>query len=194
MSLNYLQCINTYFSRNFNDELVCIAFQHRIEELENIKQQEAIKKYEAYLHYFIEMQRGLNLPYAFQTIGSAFAVRAGAYLQVGGMNKRKAGEDFYFIHKFTKKGTIAELNECTVYPSGRPSFRVPFGTGKAVADMMEDKAEYYAYHPQSFYDLRGYVNTWNLRILRKRFKRLEVTLPNFLPLRRLSSSGSMHLD
>jgi hypothetical protein len=157
VSENYLHSILNHFYTNSKDELVSIAFQHRIAELENPNQREAIRQYEDYLRYFIGMQKWLGLPYAYQTIGSAFAVRARAYLQVGGMNKRKAGEDFYFIHKFTKKGSIATLDDCTVYPSGRTSFRVPFGTGRAVGDMMNDKATFYAYHPQSFYDLEEFV-------------------------------------
>jgi len=157
VSTNYIESIFKHFQSNAADELVSIAFQHRVEELEDLVQQRAIQQYESYLHYFIGMQRKLGLPYAFQTIGSAFAVRTMAYLQVGGMNRRKAGEDFYFIHKFTKKNTIAELNECTVFPSGRSSFRVPFGTGKAVADMLEFTPDYDAYHPQSFYDLEPLV-------------------------------------
>jgi len=161
VSSNYITSIFHHFRSHPSDELVSIAFEHRIEELDDPVQKKAIQQYESYLHYFIGMQRRIGLPYAYQTIGSAFAVRAGAYLQVGGMNRRKAGEDFYFIHKFTKKGTLADLNKCTVYPSGRSSFRVPFGTGKAVADMLDSKPEYDAYHPQSFYDLAPLVSNVN---------------------------------
>jgi hypothetical protein len=142
-----------------NDDLVTIDFEHRIQDLETEAEKQAIRQYEYYLHYFIGMQRQLGLPYAFQTIGSAFAVRANAYLQVGGMNRRKAGEDFYFIHKFTKKGTIAELNDCTVYPSGRASFRVPFGTGRAVGQMLASEPIYYAYNPKSFDELQPLVES-----------------------------------
>ena len=159
VSQNYLTEIWKHFKSNSKDELVSIAFEHRIEELGTEPEKESIRQYEAYLHYFIGKQKELGLPYAYQTIGSAFAVRGRAYLQVGGMNRRKAGEDFYFIHKFTKKGTIAELNTCTVYPSGRASFRVPFGTGRAVGEMLASEQIYYAYNPKSFDELRPFITS-----------------------------------
>lgn len=158
ISSDYLKAVYLHFLNNPKDELVSIAFEHRVSELQDADHREAIRQYEAYLHYYIDMQLQLGLPYAFQTIGSAFGVRASAYVQVGGMNRRKAGEDFYFIHKFTKKGTISTLTTCRVYPSGRSSFRVPFGTGKAVADMMMSKPVYLAYDPQGFWDLEVLVD------------------------------------
>jgi hypothetical protein len=69
------------------------------------------------------------------------AVRASAYCVEGGMNKRKAGEDFYFLQKFIKLGNFSELNTTKVIPSPRPSHRVPFGTGRAIAEMEENKRE-----------------------------------------------------
>ncbi len=153
VSTNYLIKIKDYFNRQPRTELISISFEHRIREIPTQKHRYAIRQYEAFLHYFIGMQRYIGLPYAFQTIGSAFAVRASSYLQVGRMNRRKAGEDFYFIHKFTKKGTIADLTTCRVYPSGRASDRVPFGTGRAVQDLLADTGIYYVYHPQPFLDL-----------------------------------------
>ena len=70
------------------------------------------------------------------------------------MNKRKAGEDFYFLHKFTPLGKVSELKTTTVIPSPRISDRVPFGTGKAVGELLESKEVYKTYAPQSFVDLK----------------------------------------
>ena len=69
-----------------------------------------------------------NLPYSFHTIGSAFALTASAYTRQGGMNRRKAGEDFYFINKLIKGEIFGEINDTKVIPSPRISDRVPFGT------------------------------------------------------------------
>jgi len=41
-------------------------------------------------------------PYAYHTIGSAFACRAEAYIAAGGMNRRHAAEDFYFLQQLAK--------------------------------------------------------------------------------------------
>jgi hypothetical protein len=62
------------------------------------------------------------------------AVRAWAYVKQGGMNRRQAGEDFYFLQKISWLGQVTELTGVTVHPSPRLSDRVPFGTGKAIGD------------------------------------------------------------
>ena len=50
------------------------------------------------------------------------------------MNRRQAGEDFYFLQKISWLGQVTELTGVTVHPSPRLSDRVPFGTGKAIGD------------------------------------------------------------
>jgi hypothetical protein len=44
--------------------------------------------------------------YAYHTVGSAMAVKAYQYVKVGGMNRRQAGEDFYFIQKLVHSGNF----------------------------------------------------------------------------------------
>jgi hypothetical protein len=95
-----------------------------------------------------------GFPFSYHTVGSAFAVRAGAYVKYGGMNRRKGGEDFYFIHKITPHGKYSELNSTSVFPSPRPSDRVPFGTGRAVKKYLEDNEEIKTYCLEAFIDLK----------------------------------------
>ena len=45
-------------------------------------------------------------PWAMYTVGSAFAVTAEAYVKRGGMNRRQAGEDFYFLQNLAHIGTV----------------------------------------------------------------------------------------
>lgn len=123
-------------------------FSHESEDVQN-----AIIQYELYLRYFINMQRHIGFPWAYQTIGSAMAVRASVYMAQGGMNKRKAGEDFYFLQKIIELGHFSEINTTSVYPSSRPSDRVPFGTGKAVNDIIGRDGQHTAYAPESFEQL-----------------------------------------
>lgn len=157
VSTNYLREIQQYFQKHTTVELCSIHWEHDLSLCTSEDERTAIISYECHLRYFIGMQRFLKLPYAFQTMGSAFAVRPLPYLQIGGMNRRKAGEDFYFIHKFTKKNAVGDLNTCTVYPSPRQSFRVPFGTGKAITDQLGKGSFFATYHPQSFFDLLPFV-------------------------------------
>ena len=97
----------------------------------------AIALYELHLRYYLHSVRSTGYPHAFHTVGSAFAVRADIYCQEGGMNRRQGGEDFYFIQKVAQRGSWSECNETCVYPSPRPSDRVPFGTGPAVARLID---------------------------------------------------------
>jgi len=69
------------------------------------------------------------------------------------MNKRQAGEDFYFLQKIIPLGHFTDLTETKVIPSSRPSDRVPFGTGKAVRDFLRDRQSW-TYPLQSFLDLK----------------------------------------
>ncbi len=98
---------------------------------------EGIAKYELHLRYYIEACRYTNHPHAYHTIGSSMACSTAAYIRVGGMNRRKAGEDFYFLQKIIPHGEFRELNSTCIYPSPRPSDRVPFGTGHAITKMLE---------------------------------------------------------
>ncbi|WP_235298888.1 glycosyltransferase [Portibacter marinus] len=150
VSKNYFESIIQYFEINPHLNAASIHIEH---ELSN----PSIINYELHLRYFIGMQKLIGCPFAFQTVGSAMAVRTQAYAALGGMNTRRAGEDFYFLHKFIKNGTCGELSACTVYPEGRISDRVPFGTGKAVGEG-EAGNEIMTYHPSSFTILQPYFN------------------------------------
>lgn len=55
------------------------------------------------------------------------------------MNQRKAGEDFYFLHKFSILDQLGEISAEIVLPLARSSDRVPFGTGKAISQIIQGK-------------------------------------------------------
>ena len=152
VSKNYFKEIHNSFQEN--ELAACsIHFEHLLDSHLTL---EAIVNYELHLRYFIGMQKLIKLPFAYQTIGSAMAVRALAYAKEGGMNTRKAGEDFYFLHKFIKNEDCFTLNSVTVYPSGRVSDRVPFGTGRAVGEILGGKPSN-TYHPASFILLSNFL-------------------------------------
>lgn len=155
VSGGYVDEVVAYFLAQPKIDCVNIHFEH---EWSMEKHPEYIIQYETHLRYFISMQRRLSLPYAYHTVGSSFAVRGNAYLQVGGMNKRKAGEDFYFIHKFIKKGTLGELGTAIVFPSARISDRVPFGTGRAMGSIKQNGETWLTYNPQSFVALKSFLD------------------------------------
>ena len=129
---NYLNSIYHFFKKtNFNS--ASIHFEHPTEgnEFDDFHYQQIIN-YELHLRYYKNSLEFANLPYSYHTIGSAFAVSASSYAKQGGMNRRKAGEDFYFITKLIKGEKFGEITKTKVIPSPRISDRVPFGTGRSI--------------------------------------------------------------
>lgn len=164
---NYLNSIYSFFSNN-NFNAASIYFEHSItgDSFSDVHL-EQIKYYELHLRYYKNSLKYSNLPYSFHTIGSAFALTASAYARQGGMNRRKAGEDFYFINKLIKGEIFGEINDTKVMPSPRVSNRVPFGTGRAILEGLNTKKDLsLTYDFQSFEVIHSWIN----RIETKDFK------------------------
>jgi hypothetical protein len=94
---------------------------------------DAVINYELHQRYYLQAVRYTGYPFAYHTVGSCFAVLAETYCRMGGLSRRKAGEDFYFIQKIAVHGRYGECRTTRVYPSPRPSDRVPFGTGPDIS-------------------------------------------------------------
>ncbi len=156
---NYLSVIENHFQNNPKTPACAIHFEHPTNgDQYDKKVYSGIIKYELFLRYYIGALRFANFPHAYQTIGSSMAVRSSVYQKQGGMNRRKAGEDFYFLHKIIPLGNFTEINTTKVTPSPRPSDRVPFGTGRAINQWLETEGdEYKTYHPQTFIDLKIFI-------------------------------------
>jgi glycosyltransferase involved in cell wall biosynthesis len=110
--------------------------------------------YELHLRYYFQGLLYTGFPYVFHTIGSSLAVKALPYLKAGGMNRKQAGEDFYFIQKLVPSGGYFNLNSTTVYPSPRTSFRVPFGTGATMQKLSIEGNQLLTYNFNAFADLK----------------------------------------
>lgn len=151
---NYLESVNDHFY--FNKHMphgAAVYFEHVIPE--DKWQKEGIIQYELHLRYYVHALRQIGYPYAHQTVGSSMIVRSDIYQNIGGMNKRKAGEDFYFLHRVMPTGNFIDINDTIIYPSPRISDRVPFGTGKAMDKWQNERPPAYpTYNLQSFLDLK----------------------------------------
>jgi hypothetical protein len=153
---NYLVTLERAFQHDDKRTACSIHFEHPLEgkAFEPLVY-EGIIRYELFLRYYVEGLRFAGYPYAYHTIGSSMAVRSRAYQAESGMNRRKAGEDFYFLHKFTPQPGFFELNDTLVIPSPRPSDKVPFGTGRAIGQWLDREGKGYpAYALQSFQELK----------------------------------------
>jgi hypothetical protein len=114
----------------------------------------AVYQYELHLRYYFQALLFTGYPNVFHTVGSSLAVKSSPYIKAGGMNRRQAGEDFYFVQKIVSAGGYFNLNSTTVDPSPRPSERVPFGTGAAVGRMVaKNEKQLLTYNPLAFIDL-----------------------------------------
>ncbi|MEL6863461.1 MAG: glycosyltransferase family 2 protein [Bacteroidota bacterium] len=153
---NYLQEVHRLFSTHLKAQACSIYYEHPLSGTDYPPAiYEAITAYELHLRYFLQAKRLAGFPYAYETIGSAMAVRCKAYQQQGGMNRRKAGEDFYFLNKFTQLGHFHELTTTRILPSPRSSHRVPFGTGRAIGAILSG-TQWTTYALQSFLDLQTF--------------------------------------
>ena len=132
-----------------------IYFEHPLEGTEYSQATYiAITEYELHLRVVNQFMRYTGFHYDHHTVGSCFGVRADMYASQGGMNKRKGGEDFYFLHKVIPLGHFADITTTRVIPSPRESFRVPFGTGPAITRRIAEGSEMTTYSPESFMALK----------------------------------------
>nr|VFJ50801.1 MAG: Glycosyl transferase family 2 [Candidatus Kentron sp. FW] len=158
---NYLTALAGHFHAHPESPGCSVYFEHPLAPATSqpSETRAAIMGYELHLRYYVHGLRYAGSPYAFYTVGSCMAVRAGIYEKQGGMNRRKAGEDFYFLQKIIGLGNFTELRDTRVLPSPRISGRTPFGTGRAMQDSL-DRGEdtFYTYAPEIFRDLGGLIS------------------------------------
>ncbi len=153
---NYLEAARACFSRP-NAWAAAFPFAHRLEG--SPAEIAAIVCYEIFLRYHVMGLAYACSPYAFHSIGSAMACTADAYVAVSGMNQRQAGEDFYFLQQLAKTGRVDAIRGTTVYPSPRPSHRVPFGTGQRVRRFIDaSQEEYLLYDPRCYAVLKAWLS------------------------------------
>lgn len=155
---NYFQAIDTHLRKNIDTDGFNIRFEHPLDGEMDEKIYEAIAQYELHLRYYVQSLRHAGHPNAYHTVGSAFGVRADVYCKQGGMNKRQAGEDFYFLQKIFDLGNFSECNLTSIIPSPRPSNRVPFGTGPVVEDFLKEEKELTTNHPELFEILKDFLS------------------------------------
>lgn len=153
---NYFLAIEKFY-KDQNNNLGLVFYEHPL----NGNHPTEIINYELFLRYYIDALRFSGYPNAVQTLGSCITVNSKAYEKQGGMNTRKAGEDFYFIHKIVPLGGIGEINNTCIYPSDRISDRVPFGTGHAIGKLIQQGPYgYETYNPAIFQDLKIIFSTY----------------------------------
>jgi len=151
---DYLIAVEHYFIAQPQSPACVTRYCHPLDNAASPTERQAMIQYELHLRYYQLGLQQATVPYAFTTIGSCFACRASDYARQGGMNRRQAGEDFYFLHKIARRGSIGLCRDAVVSPSARITSRTPFGTGEAMATWLASGAsEWTSYHPNAFIDL-----------------------------------------
>jgi hypothetical protein len=120
----------------------------------------AARLYEISLRYYVLGLAWAGSPYAYQAMGSCIAIRPSAYAAVRGFPRKNAAEDFYVLDELAKTGTIARMSGGALLLEGRVSDRVPFGTGKALSQLLGKRGAlsgFRLYHPAVFAHLAAWL-------------------------------------
>ena len=148
----YFQITQTYSDTQVT--AVCLPFQHCGDDQPWSIQQQL---YDMKLYYYQAGIRFADAAYDYIPLGSTVVVSAMAYAQVRGFPVRNGAEDFYILNKLAKLGKIEQPEEPLILIQSRLSDRVPFGTGPAVAALMQQAdavAQPLYYHPVCFHYLK----------------------------------------
>ncbi len=150
---NYLTAIGEKFKHHPKAMGLAIPYFHRLSN--NEENNRLILRYEIYMrNYALNMLR-IGNPFAYSALGSAMAFPVWAYKKVGGLTPVVSGEDFYFLQKLVKNGTVMFWVDTTARPSPRLSDRVIFGTGPAlIKGLSGDWNSYPIYHHSLFEEVK----------------------------------------
>ncbi len=148
---NYIEVVFDFFRDNPGDPSAVVKFSHQLGQ--NASENNAIVDYELFMRYYVAALKYSGSPYAYHALGSAIVCRAEAYVRAGGMRVKNGGEDFYFLQALRKCGVVGNVTGTCVYPSSRPSDRVPFGTGPKIREIIDGK-DMTVYNPGIFDVLR----------------------------------------
>jgi hypothetical protein len=129
---------------------MALPYYHRLTGDEVIDR--AVLRYEIYMRYYTLNLFRIHNPYCFTAIGSSMATTAKVYKAVRGISPKLSGEDFYFLQKLRKHGSLIVWNEESTYPATRYSERVFFGTGPALIKGSKNEWESYPLYSDSLFD------------------------------------------
>ena len=194
---NYLNAIISSFSNNkFSATLV--DFEHNISE--DGMNKLGIISYEIFLRHYVVGLLFAKSTYGFHTIGSTIVCDHEAYVKVGGMNTKKAAEDFYFLQKLAKHYDIKRITSTKVKPSSRESWRVPFGTGRSITDFTINKKNILLYDADVYVILKNWLEllhsdlSLNSGLILTEAKKIHPELFNYLENRRFKTNWEKILE
>jgi len=151
---HYLQSVSDQFKQNPGMNALAVPYYHPLDGRDETRDR-ALLRYEIYMRNYAVNLLKIKSPYGFTALGSAIAMRAEALRKIGNITPLQSGEDFYLVQKFCKMGGLGLFNTECVYPAGRYSSRVPFGTGPAMQQGANGVWDSYPiYHHDLFFAIR----------------------------------------
>ena len=135
--------------------------------------------YEIGLRYYTLGLQWVGSPIAFPTIGSCIAIHAQTFKSIYGFPNRQAAEDFYLLNKSVKVGPVQYSNSKTITIRGRPSERVPFGTGQGMKLIVDQNLRYDLYHPHIFIVLKDWIAVLNTASDEQLVEQLSTVVPDY---------------
>lgn len=157
---DYLKCLRQRFAADDRLGAMACPFYHRLDP--DPETARALVRYELFLRYYQCFLIWIGCPHALTALGSAMAFRSKAYQKAGGFPVRNAAEDFYLLQNLIKTGRVEGYLPVTVFPAGRISNRVPFGTG---ALLSEDKSvqdtRFPFYAPAAFDEIGAMIQAFS---------------------------------
>ena len=137
ISKKYLSSIyESYISKKWN--AATVNFNHQNDEPKTI---ELITIYENYLKDTARNIKKSGSPYCYVSLGSTMICSYNAYIAVGGMNKKIASEDFYFLQELEKYCGVTQIKDILVYPSSRYVSRLYLGTSWRLEKSLKDELD-----------------------------------------------------
>ncbi len=141
---------------------------------EDAKIEEISRQYENYMRFHSKKLKDCATPFWLWALGPTIVSSSYGYAGSAGMNKRVAGEDFYFLQSLVKlhiqqqnngfsKDDIEQaldfpLLNCTVHPQSRYSDRVLFGTGKKLEDVKNGKDSILFYSDDVYNSIKYFLD------------------------------------
>tara|TARA_B100000945_G_scaffold312686_1_gene307572 strand:- start:217 stop:1347 length:1131 start_codon:yes stop_codon:yes gene_type:complete len=187
---DYLKFVNNNFNKK-SIKAAIVNFKHLKSTNNHIEK--AIRQYEKFLFMTAKMISNTGSPYGYVSMGSTMICNVDAYCSIGGMPKKKATEDFYFLQELTKYCGVYKINKILVHPSPRSTERVFLGTGFRINQLINGlsiKKLYFskkAYNTLEAWLLLGH-SSWKKELdeLLNQTQKIEYELSSFLIKEKIS--------
>jgi len=157
LNKNYLEIISQSYKNN-KWKAATVNFKHAKDEPKTISY---INNYEKFLKDTSKNLKKSNSPYSYIPLGSTMICNVNGYISVGGMNKKKAAEDFYFLQELQKNVNVYKINDTLVYPSSRYLNRSYLGTSTRLKKCLDGELDINSlyYSPKAFTILSKWIET-----------------------------------